>query len=145
MIFPCNNIYWSFHANLQEVESSKGLVERKLNIEDYEVGEIIHQPLGVVFQWKSSKGGKKNFLFRTDDIERYTKSHLSSILLCINNCQKNENEDIMEICKIILWYMEIRNVLLQTMKILPRFWRFIIDHKGGECKVYICCETTNLS
>lgn len=72
---------------------SKALLKGKLKIDDYEDWEIANQPLGVVFEGKNKKGGKKKFLFRTYDVERYSNLYLSSILLRIENCKKNSNED----------------------------------------------------
>lgn len=94
----------------------KALLKGKMNIKYYEHAEIIHKPMGGVSTTKRKKG--KKFWFRIDDAERYSNQHLSSTLLCINNCQKNENEDRAEIRKIILWYMEIQKVLWETINII---------------------------
>lgn len=48
----------------------KSLLKLKINVDDYIDGEIINEPLGVVFHGKNVKGGKKKFFFRTDDVER---------------------------------------------------------------------------
>ena len=53
-----------------------------------------------------------NFLFQVIDLERYTNSQYTNLLVRINNCKKNEVKDKPEIRKTIFWYMEIRNVLL---------------------------------
>lgn len=62
----------------------------------------------------------KKFLFRVDYVEIYSNSHLTSIVLRINNYQINENEDRAKIMNIIHWYMKIWEFLLQTVKILPK-------------------------
>lgn len=111
------NIDLSIIFNQKKVP--KVLLKGKISIKDYEDGEIIHDPFEVLFAGKAKKGNKKKFLFRTDDVERYSNQHLSSIMLRINNCERNENEDRVEIRKIILWYMEIQKVVVQTIKILP--------------------------
>lgn len=48
----------------------------------------------------------------------FSNQNLSSILIRINNYHRNDNEDKEKVRKIILWYMEIRKVLVQTIKIL---------------------------
>ena len=90
----------------------QSLFRGRLNIDEFEDGEIIHQPFGVVFQGKKIKGKLTKFLFQTNDIDRYT----SNILLCINNCNKNNNEDKGEVRKINIWYVKIRKELLQILK-----------------------------
>lgn len=80
----------------------------------------ISSPFGVVFIEKEKKENNKKFLFCSDDVERYSNQQLSSILLRIKNCLLNDNEDKVEVRKIILWYMDIQKVFLQTVKILPK-------------------------
>lgn len=48
----------------------------------------------------------------------FSNQNLSSILIRINNYHRNDNEDKEKVRKIILWYMEIPKVLVQTIKIL---------------------------
>ncbi|CAH1435832.1 unnamed protein product [Lactuca virosa] len=88
----------------------KPLLKGKISIKDFEYGEIMHDPLGYVFIRKGKKESRKKFLFRVDDVESYSNTHLTSILLHINNCQRNKNEDRAKIRKIIHWYMKIREV-----------------------------------
>ncbi|CAH1424772.1 unnamed protein product [Lactuca virosa] len=50
----------------------KALLKGKMSKKDYEDGEIVHDPLGVVFIGKSKKDNMKKFLLRIDDVERYS-------------------------------------------------------------------------
>lgn len=95
------------------------MLKGKINIDDYEIGEIINQPQGVVIQGKNMKEGKNKHFFHIDDRERYLNQNLSSVLLCINKRKKNSNEDRAEITKIFVWYMEIIRALLHVIKMLP--------------------------
>lgn len=83
-----------------------------MSIDDFEDGEITHDPLGVVFLGRGRKEGRNMILFHTNYVERYSNQHLSNIMLHIKNYHKNENEDRGETKKIILWYMEVWKVLL---------------------------------
>lgn len=90
----------------------QSLLKGKLNIDDFEDTETIHQPRGVVFIGKNNRGKMAKFLFQVCDIERYTNSNYTNLLIQINNCKKNDNEDKAKIRKTIQWYMEIRRELL---------------------------------
>lgn len=59
----------------------RNLAKEKLNINEFKDGEIIHQPYGVVFQGKNKKGTLTKFLFQITDLERYTTSHYTNILI----------------------------------------------------------------
>lgn len=63
----------------------------------FEDGKIINQPQGVVFQGKNIKGWKKKEFLYTENKERYSNQNLSSVLLRINKCKKNSNDDRPEI------------------------------------------------
>lgn len=77
-------LIYPLYNNVSKVP--KELLKGKISIKDYEDGEIIQDPFGVVFNGKGKNGIKKKFLLRIDDVERYSNSHHSSILLRNNNC-----------------------------------------------------------
>lgn len=49
----------------------QSLLKGKINIDKYEDGQIINQPLGVVFQGKNKNGNLTKLLFQVSDLERY--------------------------------------------------------------------------
>ena len=96
----------------------QSLLNGKLNIDKFEDEDIIHQPLGVVFRGNNKNGKMTKFLFQICDLERYTNSQYTNLLIRMNNCKRNEVEDKVEIRKMIMWYMDVCNVLLQTLKLM---------------------------
>ncbi|CAH1453467.1 unnamed protein product [Lactuca virosa] len=59
----------------------QSLLRGKLNINDFEDCKIIHQPLGVVFRGKNRNGRMTKFLFQVSDLEMYTNSEYTNLLI----------------------------------------------------------------
>ena len=51
------------------------------------------------------------FLFQACNVERYTTSHYTNLIVCRNSCKKNNDGDKDETEKIIKWYLEIQRLI----------------------------------
>ena len=65
------------------------------------------KPLGIVFVGKSKQGKITKYLFQACDVERYTPTHYTNLLVWMNNCAKNNDGDKAELGKVINWYTKI--------------------------------------
>ncbi|KAL7610158.1 hypothetical protein Lser_V15G11463 [Lactuca serriola] len=92
--------------------------KKQVELKKYEDGEICLKPLGIVFAGKDKAGRAKRFLFQTSEVERYTNSQYTNLIVRMNHCKKNSEGDKKEIKKVISWYMEIRRVLMYAVQLL---------------------------
>ena len=63
-------------------------------------------------------GKNMKFLFQACDVERYTTSHYTNLLVRMNSCKKNNDVDKAELKKGMTWYMEIRRTIHQAIQML---------------------------
>ena len=92
--------------------------KKQIELKKYEEGEICLKSLGIVFAGKVKAGRAKRFLFQTCEVERYTNSQYTNLIVRMNHCKKNSEGDKKEIMKVISWYMEIRRVLMYDVQLL---------------------------
>ena len=92
--------------------------KKQVELKKYEDGEICLKPLGIVFAGKDKAGRAKRFLFQTSEVERYSNSQYTNLIVRMNHCKKNSEGDKKEIKKVISWYMEIRRVLMYAVQLL---------------------------
>ena len=76
------------------------------NINKLEDGEITLKPLGIAFVGKNKKGNNSKFLFQVCDVERYTSSHYTNLLVRMNSYNKNKDKEKVEIRNIVNVYAE---------------------------------------
>lgn len=69
------------------------MLKIKASLKNLEDGEITLKPLGIVFIGKNKKGNNSKFLFQVVDVERYTTSHYTSLLVRMNGCEKNNDKE----------------------------------------------------
>ncbi|CAI9304104.1 unnamed protein product [Lactuca saligna] len=75
------------------------------------------KPLGITFTGKNKKGTSMKSLFQVNEIERFTFSHYTNLLIRMNNCAKNSDKEKAETKKIINLYYEIRRVLHEATQL----------------------------
>lgn len=67
---------------------------------------------------KNKKGNNTKFLFQVCDVERYTTSYYTNLMIQMNNRAKNNENEKAEIHKVANWYAEIRRVIRQAALML---------------------------
>lgn len=75
-------------AKGKQVSVPQSMLKGQGSLKTYEDGEICTKPLGIVFTWKNKKGKDTKFLFQAYDVERYTSSQYTNLLVRINSCNK---------------------------------------------------------
>ena len=71
----------------------QSMMKGQVSLKDYVDGEIVHKPLGVVFLGKNKNRKMTKFLFQVYDVDRYTNSQYTSLLVHLGNYKKNTIED----------------------------------------------------
>ena len=87
-------------------------------MKEFDDGEICVKPLAIVFVGKNKNNKNTKFLLRVENVERYTNSQYTDLLVRINYGKRNTEGDKADTRRTIVWYMEIRRVLHQAMNML---------------------------
>ena len=67
------------------------------SLKNFKDGEICVKPLGIVFVGKNKIGKNTKFLYQVCDVEKYTSSQYTNLLVRINICKKNNDGEKVEI------------------------------------------------
>lgn len=87
-----------------KVSIPKSFIRDQSFLKNYEDGEISLKPMGIVFFGKNKKSIVTKFLFQMNDIEKYTSSHYTNLLIRMERCAKNSDKEKVEIKKMVNWY-----------------------------------------
>ena len=101
-----------------EVKAPMNPTKTHAELKRYADGEICLKPFGLVFSGKDKSGKSKKFLFQAAEVERYSTSQYTNLIVRMNHCKKNNDGNKKELKKIINWYTEIRRVMLYSIQIL---------------------------
>lgn len=102
----------------KEITVHQSLLKSQANLKKCVDGEICLKPLGIVFVGKSKKGKNTKFLFQACDVERYTTTDYTNLLVRMNSCKKNNDGDKVRLKNVMNWYFEIRRPMHQAIQML---------------------------
>lgn len=115
----------------KEVLVPQSLVKIKAKLIAYDDGEICLKPYGIVFVGKGKNGKQSTFLFHTNNVERYTTGQYTNLIVRINSCKKNSEEDKAEMRKIMNCYVEVWKTLHKAAQVLINLLRHLLQR--GDC------------
>lgn len=76
-----------------QVTVPQSMLNGQGSLKNYEDGEIYMKPLGNVFVGKNKKEKNTKFLFQACDVESYTSSQYTNLMVHMNSCKKNNYGD----------------------------------------------------
>ena len=102
----------------KEVSVQQSLVENKVELTAYVDGEICLKPYGIVFVGRGMNGRHSKFLFQENDVERYTTAQYTNLIVHMNSCKKNYEEDKAEMRKIMNWNAKVQKTLHKVAQVI---------------------------
>ena len=102
----------------KEITVPQLVLKIQADLKMYVDWEICMKQLGIFFVGKSKKGKQTKFLFQSCDVERYTTSLYTNLIVCMNSCKKNNEADKAELKKVKNWYAEILRTLHMAAQVL---------------------------